>query len=270
MIGFALFFLSVIAIIIFSVIKIITAGYNLGYISSFVLAMLMPLIGLVNFLKNKKIKDQSNNLLVNLFIAIFGGIFLFITVIYAKAGNIIGSILALFFAIIIFSILHERITLSKVKEGMTSNIAKVLGKKYEFTMQLPPGWQTHPHSDNEFFEWKNKESNWGRVEIFPLEIEDEDFYKFVEREVRSYLDEVYGNEAKKTGYSQIISKEVKQTNGRETVQIALDMAESVEFHVYIRSDNEYLWVLFKLLKEHFSQYQPILNDSIASIRINPK
>jgi hypothetical protein len=138
MIGFALFFLSVIAIIIFSVIKIITAGYNLGYISSFVLAMLMPLIGLVNFLKNKKIKDQSNNLLANLFIAIFGGIFLFITVIYAKAGNIIGSILALFFAIIIFSILHERITLSKVKEGMTSNIAKVLGKKYEFTMQLPP------------------------------------------------------------------------------------------------------------------------------------
>jgi hypothetical protein len=135
---------------------------------------------------------------------------------------------------------------------------------------FPPGWQTHPHSDNEFFEWKNKESNWGRVEIFPLEIEDEDFYNFVEREVRSYLDEVYGNEAKKTGYSQIISKEVKQTNGRETVQIALDMAESIEFHVYIRSDNEYLWVLFKLLKEHFSQYQPILNDSIASIRINPK
>ncbi len=92
----------------------------------------------------------------------------------------------------------------------------------------------------------------------------------MEREVRSYLDEVYGNEAKKTDYSQIISKEVKQINGKETVQVALDMADSVEFHTYIRYNDESLWVLFKLLKEDFSRYEPLLRESISSIRINPK
>jgi len=247
-----------------------TKEYNFGYILILIGATLMFLIGLVRVLKNKKTKVQAYKFLVSLFIFIFGCTLIYITVIYIKAGHIIGGLLALFLAIIIFRLLQERITLHKLKEGMTSNIAKILSKKYEFTMQLPPGWQTHPHSESEFFEGKNKENNWGRVEIFPLELKDKNFDKFVEREVRSYLDEVYGNEAKKTGYSQIISKEVKQINGKETVQVALDMADSVEFHIYIRYNDEYLWVLFKLLKEDFSQYESILRQSITSIKINPK
>jgi len=209
-------------------------------------------------------------LVINIILFIFGCAFLYITVSYIKAGNIIVGVIGFLSTIIIFSILRERIALYKMKEGSTSNIAKILSKKYEFTMQLPEGWQTHPYLESEFFEWKNKENNWGRIEIFPLELKDDAFDIFIEKEVRNYLDEVYGDEAKKTNYSQIISKELKQINGKEAVLLAIDMAESIEFHTYIRNNDEYLWILFNLLKEHFSQYESALRASITSICINPK
>ncbi len=130
----------------------------------------MFLIGLVSVKKNKKIKLQANKFLVSLFIFIFGCTLLYVTVTYTKAGHIIGGVLALLFAIIIFRLLQARITLHKLKEGMTSNIAKILSKKYEFTMQLPPGWQTHPHSESEFFEWKNKEKIGEELRFSPLSL----------------------------------------------------------------------------------------------------
>jgi len=263
------YFLGVILIIIFSVIKMIE-GYNLGYILILIGATLMLLLGLALIIKSKKIKIQADRYLVNFFIFFFALILLYITFTYIKAGHIIGGLLALFFAIIIFGILRNRIAFYRVKEGITSNVAKLLSKDYEFTMQLPPGWQTHPHLESEFFEWKNKEDNWGRVESFPLELKDEAFSKFVDREVRSYLDEVYGSRAKKNGYSQIISKEVKQISGKETVQVAIDMEESVEFYTYIRNNSECICVLYKLPKNQFSQKEFLIRNSIASIRINQK
>ena len=266
-----LYFLTLTLIIIFSVIKVIKE-YNLGHILILIGATLMLLIELVSILKDKKLKVQSDKFLVNLFVFIFGCCLLYITFTYIKAGYIIGGLLALFFAVITFDVLKDRIAFSRVKEGMTSNVAKLLSRRDEFTMQLPVGWQTHPHLESEFFEWKNKENNWGRIESFPFELKaDETFYKFVERDVKKYLDEVYGNEAKKRGYSQIISKEVKQIRGREAIQVDIDMAESIESYTYIHNaPDEYLLIFFKLLKEHFSNYKSLLQDSIASIMINPR
>jgi len=264
-----LYFLGVILLIFFSSIKLIQR-YNLGDILILIGAVIMLLLGLITIIKSKKIKMQADRYLGNFFIFFFALILLYITFTYIKAGHIVGGLLALFFAIIILSVFRERIAFYRVKERMTSNVVKLLSGDYEFTMQLPPGWQTHPHSESEFFEWKDKENNWGRVESFPLELKDETFYKFVEREVRNYLDEVYGSEAKRTKYSQIISKEVKQINGKEAVQVVADLGESIEFYTYIRNNSEYICVLFKLPKKQFSQKGPLVYDSVASIRIKRK
>ncbi|MGC8903513.1 MAG: hypothetical protein ACP5KD_09295 [Fervidobacterium sp.] len=85
--------------------------------------------------------------------------------------------------------------------------------------------------------------------------------------MKAYLDEIYGKEATKNEYKQIIYKEVKQICGKETIEVIIDLEEAVEYYTYIRHDPVYLLVLFKVAKEIYPRYQSDLRTSIESIMI---
>ena len=262
---FILFFIGCILGIIVIVQKLIIG--ELENILFLFVPILMLFIGAVSFLKKEKWRDIKDKYLLPMFIFVFGCCLVYLLFTYIKEGFLFLSLITFFFVIIIFGTLREYLAFYRVKRGESSSIAEFKGKDYTFMMQLPNGWQTQPHLKSEFFEFLKKKDNWGRVEELPLELKGKNFSEFVENEVKAYLDEIYGKEATKNEYKQIIYKEVKQICGKETIEVIIDLEEAVEYYTYIRHDPVYLLVLFKVAKEIYPRYQSDLRTSIESIMI---
>ncbi len=265
MIFFALYIVTCVLGIVLSVQKLISG--EIKNILFPLVPILMLLIGILSLFKKGKGSDIIDKYLIPIFLIAFGSFLISQLFVYIKKGAILISIITIFFTIITFKILREYIDFHYAKPDETLNIAKLKGKGYTIQMQLPDGWQTHSRLKNEFFEFENKKINWGRIEEFLMELKEQTFSEYIENEVKMYLDEIYGKDAKKNEYKQIIYKGIKQICGKETVEIILDLEEAVEYHTYIRQDPVYLFVLFKVDKHIYPSYEANIRTALESIKI---
>jgi hypothetical protein len=185
-------------------------------------------------------------------------------------GDVLGSILIvavlLLVALALFNFLREHIALSKLKEGDTPTVVKAFTEKHEFNLKLPLGWQAHPVYENEFLELKKRRDNFGKMETYSLSLEaNEDFQKFVDRQMKEYLQEIYGKKEAENPSSYIISRETKWIDNREVVQALVDLENAVELQTYVLDGSEYLWIDFHLLKDDFFKQETEIKKAIDSI-----
>lgn len=167
-------------------------------------------------------------------------------------------------------------SISLIFIGCKKSASKVVIPNLGFSMRLPAGWQVDPKDNTNFYESTKQDDNFGWVAEYELE-EDESLTEFVDSlivDVKNMeLEQIellksLGEEADETEYpeTQLLAKNSRMVNGREAIELITEANYSI-LELYILKDNKVIQVTFRVLKDDFPKYEPILHKSIETIKI---
>jgi len=164
-------------------------------------------------------------------------------------------------------------SISLIFLGCKKSASKVAIPNLGFTMMLPTGWQVDSKDNTNFYESTKQDDNFGWVAEYELE-EDESLTEFVDSLIvdiknmeleQIELQKSLGEEVEYPE-TQLLAKNSRTVNGREAIELITEANYSI-LEFYILKDNKIIQVTFRVLKDDFSKYEPLLRKSIETIKI---